>query len=125
MEGIKLKSSDFKISGEQVFVNSNVHKGKPGMLLIHADWCGHCQRFKPTFNQLCSQLGQEFGCTSIEDTDLDDDNLKMALKFQGFPTIKFFDQTGRIIGEYSKGNRSKEALLDHICDIYHHCVKFH
>jgi thiol-disulfide isomerase/thioredoxin len=124
MEGIRLKSSSFKINNGNAYVKSNISNGKPGLLLIYANWCGHCQRFKPTFNELCKNLGSDFPCTSIEDSDLDDDSLKSALNFKGFPTIKFFDQSGKIIGDY-KGDRSKQDLLDNICELYHHCIKYH
>lgn len=125
MEGQKLTSSDFKITNNGVYVDSKITRGNPGLLLIHANWCGHCQRFKPTFNELCKQLGNDFPCTSIEDANLDDDNLKKSLNFKGYPTIKFFDQSGKIISEYQGGDRSKEALLNHVCDLYHHCIKYH
>jgi thiol-disulfide isomerase/thioredoxin len=125
MEGPKLVSSDFKVTKDGVYIHPKITKGNPGMLLIHANWCGHCQRFKPTFNELCKQLGNDFPCTSIEDSNLEDDSLKKALNFQGYPTIKFFDQNGKIIGDYNKGDRSKRALLDHICDLYHHCITYH
>jgi thiol-disulfide isomerase/thioredoxin len=125
MEGKQLKSSDFKVTKNGVYVNQKVNGGNPGMLLIFANWCGHCQRFKPTFNELCKQLGDEFSCTSIEDSNLDDNDLKTALDFKGYPTIKFFDQNGKIIGDYNKGDRSKQAMLDHICDLYHHCISYH
>jgi thiol-disulfide isomerase/thioredoxin len=125
MEGLQLTSSDFKVTKNGVYVHSKVNGGNPGMLLIFANWCGHCQRFKPTFNQLCKQLGEDFPCTSIEDSNLDDANLKNALDFKGYPTIKFFDQNGKIIGDYNKGDRSKQALLDHICELYHHCISYH
>ena len=117
MEGQKLKSSDFKITKNGVYVNNSITGGNPGLLLIHANWCGHCQRFKPTFNELCQQLGKDFPCTSIEDANLDYDNLKQSLNFKGYPTIKFFDQSGKIISEYQGRDRSKSALLDHICDL--------
>lgn len=125
MEGKQLKSSDFKVTKNGVYVNQKVNGGNPGMLLIFANWCGHCQRFKPTFNELCKQLGDEFSCTSIEDSNLDDNDLKTAFDFKGYPTIKFFDQNGKIIGDYNKGDRSKQAMLDHICDLYHHCISYH
>jgi thiol-disulfide isomerase/thioredoxin len=124
MEGIRLNSSHFKVVNGNVYVQQKVTNGKPGLLLIYANWCGHCQRFKPTFNQLCKNLGDDFPCTSIEDADLDDDNIKTALNFRGFPSIKFFDQSGKIIGDYT-GDRSKEDLLNQICDLYHHCIKYH
>lgn len=120
MEGIKLSSNDFSISINGIYINKNLKS--PGMLLIFANWCGHCQRFKPTFNELCRQLGNDFHCISIEDTQLQqNDNLVKALNFRGFPTIKFFDKSGKIISEYN-GERSKTELLKHICKVYHYCA---
>ena len=126
MEGKQLTHTDFIVNKNGVYLNKQIGGGNPGMILIWADWCGHCQRFKPTFNQLRIQLGKEFPCVSIEDSELkQDENLISALNFQGYPTIKFFDQNGKIIGEYNKGDRSKDAMLNHICEVYHHCMQYH
>jgi thiol-disulfide isomerase/thioredoxin len=122
MEGRKLTPKDFSIKGNNVRINGN---GNPGMILIWADWCGHCQRFKPTFNKMCKKLGDDFPCVSIDDTELSKDkNLAKSLNFRGFPTIKFFDQTGKIIADYAS-ERSEAPLYDHICEFYHHCVSYH
>jgi hypothetical protein len=76
----------------------------------------------PTFQKLAAKLGSSYPCVAIEHSELAENNrLSTALDFSGFPTIKFFDQSGRIIGEYS-GNRSESDLLQHICKMYHHCV---
>jgi thiol-disulfide isomerase/thioredoxin len=121
--GLRLTPKDFQIVGKSVYVNTALTKNKPGMLLIYANWCGHCVRFKPTFNELCRKLGDEFPCSSI-DIDTIDDALTQALDFQGVPTLKFFDQYGRIIKDY-KGDRSTSSILSHVCKIYHHCVLHH
>jgi thiol-disulfide isomerase/thioredoxin len=124
MEGIKLSQQDLSIQKDGLYINKNLKS--PGMLLIFANWCGHCQRFKPTFNQLCRQLGNDFHCISIEDSELQqNEKLIKALDFKGYPTIKFFDQNGKIIGEYNDGDRSKRALLKYICKVYHHCIQWH
>jgi thiol-disulfide isomerase/thioredoxin len=124
MKGKRLNTSHFQITNNDVYINKNITKGNPGLLLIYADWCGHCQRFKPVFDDLCSILGDDFPCTAIEDTDLSNEKLRNGLNFKGYPTIKFFDQSGKIIGDY-KGDRSKNDLLKKICELYHHCVKYH
>lgn len=103
--------------------------GNPGILLIHATWCGHCKRFIPTYQSLCRKLnkksGDDFPCVAIEDAELSKKpELVKALNFRGYPTIKFFDQYGKIIGNY-EGERSEERLLDQICQVYHHCVTQH
>ena len=121
LNGLILKSSDFTIKGSDVYLNQC--GGKPGMLLIHADFCGHCHRFAPTFNEISNSIGRAFCCASIESEQLHEP-LSSALKFQGFPTIKFFDQSGKIMGDYT-GDRTKAALVKHICQVFHHCIKFH
>lgn len=126
MEGIILKGTDFTIVDKAVIIDKKLTKGKPGMLLIWATWCGHCVKFKPTFNQLCRLLGDSFPCTSVEDTELKlNKDLTEALSFKGYPSIKYFDQSGKIIGDYTAIDRSKESILNNICDVYHHCIENH
>ncbi len=121
----KIIDKNFQVVGDKVFLDINVSKRKPGLLLIHADWCGHCRRFQPIFDELHTQLGNDFPLLSIEDSDLkQNQELIGALDFRGYPTIKFFDQNGKIMGDYT-GDRTKSALVKHICQVFHHCIKFH
>jgi thiol-disulfide isomerase/thioredoxin len=121
LSGKILKASDFTIQGSNVFLNKC--DGNPGMLLIWGDFCSHCHRFSGTFNEIADTIGKDYCCASIESEELND-QLSSALKFQGFPTIKFFDQSGKIIGEYNK-ERNKDIILKEICQVYHHCIENH
>ena len=121
LSGKILSSHDFTIKGSDVYVNKC--DGNPGILLIWGDFCMHCHRFAPTFNEIADSIGKDFCCASIESEQLNE-QLSSALKFQGFPTIKFFDQSGKIIGEYNK-ERNKETILKEICQVYHHCISKH
>jgi thioredoxin-related protein len=119
LKGTILKANDFTIKGSNVFVKKC--KNKLGMLLIAADFCGHCHRFVDTFNEIYDIVGKDFCMTSIENEELQKlPSLSKSLNFQGFPTIKFFNQSGQIIGEYNK-ERNKESILQEICKVYHHC----
>lgn len=121
LNGKQLKTTDFTISNPSVYVNKRVTNNNPGMLLIYADWCGHCQRFKPVFNQIYNKIGTNFTCVSVSDDELQNSpGLGKSLNFRGFPTIKFFDQTGKITHDYT-GNRESSEILDHICKFYHKC----
>lgn len=123
--GVILKASDFKVQSQKVFINKNKTNSVPGMLLIWGDFCSHCHRFIPTFNELSDSLGDDYCCASIESEELKgQDTLTSALNFQGFPTICFFDQNGMIMGQY-EGAREKGAILDTICKVYHHCASYH
>lgn len=123
--GVNLKPSDFKIRNGQVFINTDITKRNTGMLLIWADWCGHCHRFIPTFNEIFNKLGKDFCCVSIESADLNGQNKLMSqLDFNGYPTICFFDQHGMIINKYN-GGRDMKTMLNEICKVYHHCTNIH
>ena len=123
--GPKLTPQDFSLTKDKVYIDKRLTQSKPGMLLIHAKWCGYCQRFMPTFNEIAAQMGNSFPLLSIEDSELSkSDSLTAGLKFRGYPTIKFFDQSGAIIGEYND-ERSKSGIMNHICKIYHHCISYH
>lgn len=125
LRGIKLESKDFILKSDEVYINTNITKKNPGMLFVYANWCGHCQRFKSTFNELQQQLGSDFPLVSLEDIELNKNTiLSKSLQVQGFPTIKFFDQNGKIIENYNK-NRDKQTILEHICKVYHHCINYH
>lgn len=119
VHGILLTASDFQIRGSDVYVKNG--KRVPGMLLIHADYCIHCKRFLPTFNEISDRIGREFMCMSIESVELEGaDKLVSALNFRGFPTICFFDQTGKITQQYD-GPRDTQSMLNAICKMYHKC----
>ena len=123
--GVILTARDFKIANKDVYINNRLTNKNPGMLLIWGDFCGHCHRFMPTFNEIADIIGSDFCCASIESKELKGSSeLSSALNFGGFPTIKFFDQSGLIMAQYD-GDRSTQSILDKICKVYHHCVKYH
>lgn len=122
-----LKSSHFLIKKDGLYVNHPVTVGTPGMLLIWSDWCPHCHTFIPVYKKISKYLGDEFKCMAVENTQFKDNaGLSSALEFQYFPTIKFFDQNGKIIGTYpSNQKREIEPIMKYVCDVYHHCTLYH
>lgn len=113
---MRLKSHDFypngRIKNPHVIVNN-----KPGMLLVKAEWCGHCKRFMPTFERLNRRLGNNFPCVYIDESDMTGE-LARELNVRGFPTIMFFDKYGRIIEHYN-GSRDENQLIQKIDEMYH------
>ena len=117
-----LSSSNFNITNNNLYIKST---NTPGMLLIWASWCGHCHNFLPIYKKICRRLGQDFTCAAIEHSELKENkSLSSALDFKYFPTIKFFDQYGKIIGDYD-GERDELSILDSICKMFHHCINYH
>ena len=103
VNGYNLKPSDFIMNGNGTLaIKKNKINGSPGMLLIYANWCGHCVRFKPTFNKIHKKIGNNFAMASIEHGDFKDNSQFIKLlNFKGYPSIKYFDQQGNIIDDYT------------------------
>ena len=97
---------------------------KKAVVLIYANWCGHCQAMKPVWDQMISEIKQQpemndqyeifeiesndvdSGVSYINDRHITGENTKVAM--EGYPTI------GRIVnGSFEKyqGPRDKESMM--------------
>lgn len=127
MSVINLTSKDVILKNGSVYVNHKKTKGVPGMLLIHANYCHHCTSFKGTYEQLAKKLGNEFHCVAIENDEIrkGGDALATALDFRYFPTLKFYDHSGKIIGTYPESQqRDIDLIMKYICKMYHYCTSY-
>ncbi len=113
----QLEASDLSVSGDKVLIKGVT---KPGMLLTWAAFCSHCTRFKSTYAQLHSRIGNDFEILAVEDKKLPRD-AAYAMSIQGYPTLKFVDQSGKVTEEYNEP-RDIDSLLAHICKFYHKCA---
>jgi len=124
-----LTINNFKVINSSVFINPQIMKGNPGILLVHATWCGHCKHFMPTYQEIAAQLnkaGDSFACLAIESEELKENNgaVSKTLNIEGFPTMFWVAQDGKVLGQY-KGNRDVNTILTNVCDVYHHCIQYH
>ena len=49
---IKSEDINYDPQTKSITVKNCDTKCKEGLLLVYADWCGHCRQFKPTYNYL-------------------------------------------------------------------------
>ena len=76
-----------------------------GMIMIGANWCGHCQSLKPTWKQLYKETkGHTIAAIDAEK----DKELVYMLGVSGYPTILIVGNNGKL-KEYS-GTRMLEDL---------------
>jgi hypothetical protein len=77
----------------------------PCVVVIHANWCGHCKTLMPKFendivtsDDFSKELDGLLSLGSIEETDYDNDVTKKIFgNVDGYPTIRYihFDQDGK------------------------------
>lgn len=105
--------------------NFNLKFGKPGLLFVFGDWCSFCVQFKPEFKKLADLFDEngDFIIAEIESAEIDNQKVKSVIgNIEGYPTLLFFNANGQIVQNYQK-ERTVEALLKNICQIYKVCKK--
>jgi thiol-disulfide isomerase/thioredoxin len=106
-----------KIAGgnkEEADKYNSLPKETPVVLLIYADWCGHCQAFKPIWEEIERAVEHEKGdavLASVEQNGLSMILPEHTAEFAGFPTIRFI-QNGKI--EDHEGSRDMSVLMGKI-----------
>ena len=73
----------------------------PSMIVIYADWCGHCQRAEPELTKLANKVDGKATVYAIESDEYEGDDVN------GYPTIKIV-KNGKI--EDYEGDRESSSM---------------
>ena len=81
------------------------------VMLFYADWCGHCTKFKPVWEQLKSGFDQRG--IAHEEHESAEKEIMDVFDIQGYPTIKI-EQSG-IVSDYP-GSRDRDSILSYVSE---------
>lgn len=98
----------------------NMDGNQPTLVFFTAEWCGHCQRSKPVFEEIIKNYNNKHGLKVVE---IDaDKNKDMAKKFDisGYPTIIFFTEGLNKPDDavHYEGDRTYDSIADFINSNY-------
>ena len=67
--------------------------GKPAIVLFYVDWCGFCQRFAPTFNELIKskEFKSKFSAAYVNCEDAKNQQLVGEYEVNAYPTVYLVD----------------------------------
>lgn len=109
-----ISSTDFVVNNSARSVSIKGDANVPGMLLVYASWCGHCQRFMPEYQKFADAArGKGYRVYRIESAKLNP-AISALIGVQGYPTLKFVLPDGKIGHSYT-GPRTVESLKSTIC----------
>lgn len=105
-----LNDSNFSQKGDSYYINDAKPTG--GLLMVKADWCGHCVRTLPILEDLSKKLGNSYPIYKL-DSDANP-RIVAGLGVQGFPTIFYVNRDGKV-GKRYNDDRSIPSFLNGIC----------
>jgi len=114
---ISKKQSNALITGTDIKSRLNPGKGECVVALFYADWCPHCQHFKPHFQRAMSDLNGKTGKDGkkmrLEMVDCDaNKDISRQYDVSGYPTVKILGDDGTQV-EYG-GDRTYEGLRKYL-----------
>jgi len=111
------KESDILVSGTDIKSRLNPGKNECVVALFYADWCPHCQHFKPHFQRAMKELNGKMNKDGkrmrLEMVDCDaHKDISKQYDVSGYPTVKILGDDGTQV-EYS-GDRTFEGLRKYL-----------
>jgi thiol-disulfide isomerase/thioredoxin len=85
-----------------------IKMGKITIILVYADWCGHCHHIMPHFDAASNTPGRTIQSVKVNDTMLDKVNQSInreinqnakPYKVEGYPSILLVDQNGNKVSD--------------------------
>ena len=78
------------------------------MVFVYADWCGHCQSFKPEWKNLEKMPTRNVPMVSIRDDVFPKSPLKKNVEVEGYPTVAIVNTAQNVT--VNVPNRESESL---------------
>jgi protein-disulfide reductase (glutathione) len=100
-------NDDIAWRGLEEGLRESQQSGMPLMLVVHTDWCGNCQKLKPSFaGKQVEQLSEQFVMVHV-DQDTHPEVTLYGPDGQYIPRVLFLDSKGNIDQQLQNPNRDR------------------
>jgi thiol-disulfide isomerase/thioredoxin len=87
-------------------------KACDALLLVFADWCGHCQTYKPMWEDFAKLAGRTMHMAAVQDEQQKNVPSLEEAKLQGYPTVVLFRKGSPPETVSSEDMRNKEKMTE-------------
>jgi thiol-disulfide isomerase/thioredoxin len=103
------KRLDVRSTKDVPLLEALIKKGPMVIVLVHADWCGHCQTFKDkVWNKVPNSSSNTINTASIHHDMLEKTSLAKA-KLEGYPSLLLVGKDGKP-AEYTNNGKETNAM---------------
>jgi thiol-disulfide isomerase/thioredoxin len=104
---------DVRSKGQVSQLLDLIKKNKIVVVLVYADWCGHCQHYKKdTWNKVQSLPNRKVPIAQVNADVLDSTPLKSA-KIEGYPSVIAIGNDGKMAGFKNEVGEQTNAIPNH------------
>ena len=93
-----------------------IRTGPVTYVFVHADWCGHCQTYKPIWNELLGAPGRNAQMGMIHHDMVEKSPMLKQAKIPGYPTVLKVFPNGHI-EKYKDSNNSMTNAVPNMRDV--------
>lgn len=93
-------------------LDKRIKMGPVTLVLIYADWCGHCQHFKPMMEKLENLPGRSVQTARVREDVFPNSSLSSA-KIDGYPTLMLVKKNGKVQSFKNNSGEVTNAIPDH------------
>lgn len=93
---VATKPIDVREESQIPILEAMIASGPVTFILVHADWCGHCQTYKPTWKSFEKTPGRTANIASVHHDMMEKVPTIAKAKIEGYPSVIKVQPSGKI-----------------------------
>ena len=86
----------------------------PVLVFVYADWCGHCQRYKPMWKELENDPNRSLNMAAVRDDMFSKTSLTQRAKpVTSYPTVMLINEKGEAVNFKGANAADSQSVPDH------------